>query len=55
LDNIELLVYTTPEVFFANSSVNPDNGGFCTPAGNCLPAGVLNLTECLQGMLAVSF
>ena len=50
IDDIELLKFTPDEFFFANSSVNPENGGFCTPADNCLPAGLLNLTECVGGV-----
>ena len=69
--DIKLLGFSADPKFFANASVNPDNGGFCTPAGkffriyefiiylkknkinigNCLPAGVLNLTVCLGGIL----
>lgn len=48
-DNIEVLLFGPDEYFFANVSVNPDNSGFCSPAGNCLPAGLLNLTTCLAG------
>lgn len=49
--NIKLLGFSPDAKFFQNASQNPDNAGFCTPAGNCLPAGVLNLTLCLQGLL----
>lgn len=49
LDDIEVIKFSPNEYFFANVSVNPENGGFCTPAGNCLPAGLLNLTNCLGG------
>ncbi|XP_059148918.1 lysosome membrane protein 2-like [Physella acuta] len=31
-----------------NSSVNPDNIGFCTPQTNCLPTGLLNSTTCQE-------
>ena len=50
LENIQVLKFSPDEYFFANVSVNPDNAGFCTPADNCLPAGLLNLTNCLAGM-----
>ena len=36
----------------ANASVNPQNYGFCTPAGTpidkCLPSGLLNSTKCQE-------
>ena len=49
LEDIEVLKFSPDEYFFANVSVNPNNAGFCTPADNCLPAGLLNLTNCLSG------
>lgn len=49
-DDIEVYNFGPDEYFFANSSVNPDNGGFCVPKGNCLPAGILNLTSCTGGI-----
>lgn len=53
--NIDVLKFAPNEYFFANASVNPDNAGFCTPPGNCLPAGVLNLTNCLQGKVKLIY
>ena len=50
LDNIEVLGFSPDEYFFANHTINPDNEGFCTPRGNCLKAGLLNLTNCVGGV-----
>lgn len=50
LDNIEIYGYKPDAYFFEDHLHNPDNGGFCTPAGNCLGAGVLNLTGCVGGI-----
>jgi hypothetical protein len=47
-DNIELWGFGGNEFIFANASVNPDNSNFCTPLGNCLGAGLLNMTECMK-------
>lgn len=47
LDDIKLYQFAPDEYFFGNVTTNPDNGGFCTPAGNCLPTGVINITTCV--------
>ncbi|KAK9398629.1 lysosome membrane protein 2 [Crotalus adamanteus] len=41
--------FTLPLKIFANVSVNPDNAGFCVPAGHCMGSGILNVTACKQG------
>ena len=38
--------FTVPPSVFADPKDNPDNRGFCTPANNCLLAGVLNVSSC---------
>ncbi len=45
-EDIELLGFAPDEYFYGDYQQNPDNAGFCTPANNCLGAGLLNLTEC---------
>lgn len=44
--DIRLIGYALDKETFASEATNPENAGFCTPRGNCLPAGVLNLTSC---------
>ncbi|XP_015282611.1 PREDICTED: lysosome membrane protein 2 isoform X2 [Gekko japonicus] len=41
--------FVPPASFYESGKVNKDNAGFCVPAGNCLGAGVLNISTCMQG------
>ena len=49
LKGIDVYRYVVPSFVFANVSVNPSNKGFCTPANNCLPGGLLNASTCKDG------
>ncbi|GFO09155.1 scavenger receptor class b, member 2 [Plakobranchus ocellatus] len=46
---IPLYKFVAPDIMFGNVSTNPYNAGFCTPPGNCLPAGLLNVSACRSG------
>lgn len=51
LKGIDLMRYAVPPKVFLNHTLNPDNQGFCTPRGVCLPSGLLNVSSCRQGKL----
>ncbi|KAF5894665.1 lysosome membrane protein 2-like, partial [Clarias magur] len=40
--------FVPPSSVFANSTINPDNTGFCV-GGNCLSSGLLNVSVCKEG------
>ncbi|KAM9450699.1 lysosome membrane protein 2c [Clarias gariepinus] len=40
--------FVPPSAVFANSTINPDNTGFCV-GGNCLSSGLLNVSVCKEG------
>ncbi|PAA54189.1 hypothetical protein BOX15_Mlig005065g1, partial [Macrostomum lignano] len=50
---IDLLRFTAPAEVFYNSTLNPENQGFCV-GGICLDSGVLNLTTCQPGVPALA-
>ncbi|CAL1540142.1 unnamed protein product [Lymnaea stagnalis] len=47
--SIDLARFVAPDIMFGNVSTNPYNAGFCTPSGNCLPSGLLNVSVCRTG------
>lgn len=49
LKGINLYHFTVPPRVFERASLNENNAGFCTPPGNCLPSGVLNISVCKSG------
>uniref|UniRef100_A0A0B7ADR5 Lysosome membrane protein 2 n=1 Tax=Arion vulgaris TaxID=1028688 RepID=A0A0B7ADR5_9EUPU len=46
IKGIDLDQFVAPDIMFANVTVNPYNAGFCSPPGNCLPSGLLNVSVC---------
>uniref|UniRef100_A0A8D0BHP2 Scavenger receptor class B member 2 n=1 Tax=Salvator merianae TaxID=96440 RepID=A0A8D0BHP2_SALMN len=49
VEGIPAYRFVPPKKIFENATVNPDNAGFCVPAGNCLGAGLLNVSACKRG------
>ncbi|KAK3099881.1 hypothetical protein FSP39_011128 [Pinctada imbricata] len=49
LRGIDLLEFRVPPNVFLNVTANPANTGFCTPADNCFPSGLLNVASCRSG------
>ena len=46
---IPLYRFVLPRSLFASVAQEPENAGFCTPPGNCMGAGVLNVSTCQMG------
>jgi hypothetical protein len=45
--NIDVHTFSADPILFASHTDVPDNAGFCTPPGHCLPAGALNISTCV--------
>lgn len=54
LHGITLYKFYAPPHTFANVSINPLNAGFCTPLGQCLPSGLLNMSNAYFGAPVVA-
>lgn len=50
---IDTYKFVIPPEVFLDYHHEPDNGGFCTPLGKCLPSGLLNCTVCRNGAQAI--
>ncbi|KAJ8298098.1 hypothetical protein KUTeg_024629, partial [Tegillarca granosa] len=46
---IDTYKFGVPPVVFLDYKHNPDNAGYCSPKGNCLPSGLLNCSICREG------
>jgi lysosome membrane protein 2 len=46
LNNINIYDFHLPENIFYNSSLNPENNGFCDSEKGCFGNGVLDITSC---------
>ena len=44
---IHVYKFIGSDTCLANATDYPPNAGFCTPAGNCMDTGVLNVSTCL--------
>ena len=47
---IDTFDFHFPKNIFHNSSLNPENDGFCS-GEDCLGNGVFNISKCFMGML----
>ena len=45
-DDITLWRFRAPRTILESATENPDNAGFCSPPGNCMGGGVLNMSQC---------
>lgn len=49
IKGIDTLRFRGAKNIFLNSTINPENAGFCVPAGNCYDSGIMNLSPCKEG------
>ena len=52
---LSLWRFSAPRAVLDSAEKNPENAGFCTPAGNCLGSGVLNISTCQTCKLDCSY
>ena len=46
---LNLYRFTLSKTMMASADESPENADFCTPPGNCLKRGVLNMSACMDG------
>ena len=46
---LDLYRFIVDPLTMASNETNEENNAYCTPPGNCLGDGVLNVSSCMQG------